>query len=128
MRILLDTHLLLWLLSGSPRMPGEAKRLILDVANEVHFSAASVWEVAIKKALRRDDFQIEPMRFADTLARSGLSELAVRAVHAARVASLPAVHRDPFDRLLIAQALTEPMTLLTNDEMLANYGAIVQVV
>lgn len=128
MRILLDTHLLLWLLSGSPRMPREAKRLVQDVANEVFFSAASVWEVAIKRGLRRNDFVVEPGRLAETLSRAGLGELAVSAAHAARVASLPAIHRDPFDRLLVAQALAEPMTLLTNDAMLADYGGIVQVV
>lgn len=101
---------------------------MLDTRNEVYFSAASVWEIAIKRALRRGDFNVEPVRLVETLARDGFAELPVSAAHAALVATLPAIHRDPFDRLLVAQSLAEPMTLFTNDRLLGRYGSTVQVV
>ena len=128
MRILLDTHLLLWAVASSRRLPKEARSLILDTVNEVFYSAASVWEVAIKSTLRRGDFKANPTVLVRALARSGFSELPVTAAHAARVAGLPAIHRDPFDRLLVAQSLTEPMMLLTNDAVLLGYGPLVQLV
>ena len=128
MRVLVDTHLLLWAVASSRRLPAEARSLILDTANEVFYSAASVWEVAIKSGLRRRDFRANPAALVRALARSGFAELPVTAVHAARVATLPAVHRDPFDRLLVAQSLAEPMTLLTNDGVLRGYGPLVQLV
>ena len=128
MRILLDTHLVLWSVAHSRRLPREARALILDEVNEVFYSAASVWEVAIKSALRRRDFRADPSVLVRALAQSGFSELPVTAAHAARVAGLPAIHRDPFDRLLVAQSLAEPMTLLTNDAALARYGPLVQLV
>jgi PIN domain nuclease of toxin-antitoxin system len=127
-RVLVDTHLLLWAVASSRRLPAEARSLILDMANEVFYSAASVWEVAIKSALRRRDFRANPAALVRALARSGFAELPVTAAHAARVATLPAVHRDPFDRLLVAQSLAEPMTLLTNDGVLRGYGPLVQLV
>ena len=128
MRVLLDTHLLLWSVASSRRLPKEARSLILDAANEVFYSAASVWEVAIKNALRRRDFKADPAVLVRALTQSGFCELPVTAAHAARVAGLPAIHRDPFDRLLVAQSLAEPMTLLTNDAVLVRYGALVQLV
>ena len=128
MRILLDTHLLLWSVARSRRLPKQARALLLDAANEVFFSAASVWEVAIKSALRRRDFRVDPTVLVRALVRSGFSELPVSAAHAAGVARLPVIHGDPFDRLLVAQSVAEPMTLLTNDAMLARYGPLVQVV
>jgi len=127
-RILVDTHLLLWAVASSRRLPKEARTLILDTANEVFYSAASVWEVAIKNTLRRRDFKANPTVLVRALAQSGFSELPVTGAHAARVAGLPALHRDPFDRLLVAQSLAEPMTLLTNDAVLAGYGPLVQLV
>jgi PIN domain nuclease of toxin-antitoxin system len=127
-RILVDTHLLLWAVASSRRLPREARAFLLDTANEVFYSAASVWEVAIKSALRRRDFNASPTVLVRALTRSGFSELPVTAAHAARVAGLPAVHRDPFDRLLVAQSLAEPMTLLTNDAVLRGYGPLVQLV
>jgi PIN domain nuclease of toxin-antitoxin system len=123
-----DTHLLLWAVASSRRLPKEARSLILDAANEVFYSAASVWEVAIKSALRRSDFKADPTVLVRALAHSGFSELPVTGAHAARVARLPALHRDPFDRLLVAQSLAEPMTLLTNDAVLVGYGPLVQLV
>lgn len=128
MRVLLDTHLLLWSVASSRRLPKEAASLILDAANEVFYSAASVWEVATKSALRRTDFKADPAALVRALAQSGISELPVTAAHAARVARLPSLHRDPFDRLLVAQSLAEPMTLLTNDAALVRYGSSVQLV
>ena len=128
MRVLLDTHLLLWSMASSRRLPKEVRSLILDEANEVFYSAASVWEVAIKSALRRRDFRANPTVLVRALAHSGFSELPVTAAHAARVAGLPPIHRDPFDRLLVAQSLAEPLTLLTNDAALVRYGPLVQLV
>jgi PIN domain nuclease of toxin-antitoxin system len=127
-RVLLDTHLLLWSVASSRRLPKGARFTILDAANEVFYSAASVWEIAIKSTLRRRDFKANPTVLVRALALSGFSELPVTAAHAARVAGLPAIHRDPFDRLLVAQSLAEPMTLLTNDAVLARYGPLVQLV
>ena len=115
-------------MASSRQLPRAARALILDAANEVFFSAASVWEIAIKSALRRRDFNADPAALVRALAQSGFSELPVTASHAARVAGLPAIHRDPFDRLLVAQSLAEPMTLLTNDTTLAGYGPFVHVV
>jgi len=128
MRILVDTHLLLWAVARSRRLPGEVRSLLLDTANEVYYSAASIWEVAIKSALRRRDVRADPVVLLRALAQSGFSELPVTATHAARVAGLPAIHGDPFDRLLVAQSLVEPMTLLTNDAILAGYGPLVRLV
>lgn len=128
MRVLVDTHLLLWAVASSRRLPKEARSLILEAANEVFFSAASVWEVAVKSTLRRRDFRANPTVFVRALAQSGFSELPVTAAHAARVVGLPAIHRDPFDRLLVAQSLAEPMMLLTNDAVLVGYGPLVQLV
>ena len=127
-RILLDTHLLLWAVASSRRLPKGARSLLLDTANEVYYSAASVWEVAIKTTLRRRDFKANPSVLVRALAESGFAELPVTAAHAARVTGLPAIHRDPFDRLLVAQSLAEPMTLLTNDAVLLRYGPLVQLV
>ena len=128
MRVLLDTHLLLWAMARSRRLPKEARSLILDAENEVFYSAASIWEVAIKSELRRRDFKADATRLVRALADGGFSELPVTAAHAMRVTGLPAVHRDPFDRLLVAQSLAEPMTLLTNDAILVGYGPLVQLV
>jgi PIN domain nuclease of toxin-antitoxin system len=127
-RVLVDTHLLLWAVASSRRLPKGARSFILDTANEVFYSAASVWEVAIKSALRRRDFKASPTTLVRALAQSGFAELPVTAAHAARVADLPAIHADPFDRLLVAQSLAEPMTLLTNDAVLQGYGPLVQLV
>lgn len=128
MRLLLDTHLLLWSAASSKRLAREARRLIEDPANEVYFSAASVWEIAIKISLRRKDFRVDLAALLQALTEMGLTELPVSAAHAARVSGLPLIHRDPFDRLLIAQSIAEPLTLLTNDALLARYGDGVQVI
>ena len=126
MRLLLDTHVLLWAIASSRRLPKEARSLIEDPENDVFYSAASLWEIAIKSALRRSDFRIDLRTFSAALPESGLVELPVRSAHAVSVAELPDVHRDPFDRMLIAQALTEPLLLLTNDAALTKYPAPVR--
>jgi len=127
-RLLLDTHLLLWAAASSKRLPREARELLEDESHEVYFSAVSIWEIAIKSSLRRKDFRIDLAPFLVALPQMGLVELPVTAAHAAGVAQLPFIHRDPFDRLLIAQSIAEPLTLLTNDKILDRYRAGVRIV
>jgi PIN domain nuclease of toxin-antitoxin system len=128
MRLLVDTHLLLWAAAKSRRLPREARRLLEDPANEVHYSAAGLWEIAIKAALRRPDFRIDLALLRSALAAMDFTELAVSGAHAERLAHLPAIHKDPFDRMLVAQSFSEPLVLLTNDAGLAPYGEWVEVV
>lgn len=128
MRLLLDTHLLLWAAASSKRLPRAARALIENAANEVYFSAASIWEIAIKSSLGRKDFRIDLGSLLTALPRMELTELPVTAAHALGVAKLQLIHRDPFDRLLIAQSIAEPLALLTNDSLLARYSDGVQVV
>lgn len=128
MRLLVDTHLLLWASARSRRLPKEARRLLENPRNEVHFSAASLWEIAIKLGLGRRDFRVDLGLLRPALPRMGFIELAVTGAHAERVVDLPPIHRDPFDRLLIAQSLSETLTLLTNDDALEPYGRVVRVV
>ena len=99
-----------------------------DDGNEAYYSAASIWEIAIKSSLRRKDFRIDLARLLATMPEMGLVELPITAVHAAGVTRLPPIHRDPFDRLLIAQSLVEPLTLLTNDALLDRYRVGARVV
>jgi PIN domain nuclease of toxin-antitoxin system len=128
MRLLVDTHLLLWAAARSRRLPREARRLLEDPANEVFYSAASLWEIAIKASLRRSDFKVDLTLLRPALTVMGLLELPVSGAHAERLASLPPIHKDPFDRMLVAQSLSEPLILLTNDSALAAYGECVRVV
>lgn len=121
MRLLLDTHLLLWAMAVSRKLPRAVKLQLLDRGNDVYYSAASLWEIAIKCALRRKDFRIDPDTLLGALRKSGFLELPITAGHAVAVARLPPIHKDPFDRLLVAQSMVEPMTLLTNDAVLAEY-------
>jgi PIN domain nuclease of toxin-antitoxin system len=123
-RLLLDTHLLLWALSAPSRLPRRARSLI-DSA-DVYVSAASIWEISIKAALGK--LRADPHEVRATLPTAGFLELPITGEHAALVIGLPPIHRDPFDRLLIAQAQAEPMHLLTNDAALASYGDLVTVV
>lgn len=123
MRLLLDTHVLLWAVASSRRPPKEARRIIEDPENQVFYSAASLWEIAIKAGLGRRDFVIDVAAFHAALPETGLEELPIRAIHAVEVAKLPDHHRDPFDRILVAQAITEPLILLTNDDVLSQYPA-----
>jgi PIN domain nuclease of toxin-antitoxin system len=121
MRILLDTHLLLWSLSQPSKLSTTVRRKI-DAA-EVYASAASIWEISIKSTLGKLD--ANPREVLDGIEPAGFNLLAVSGEHAARVAELPLLHKDPFDRILVAQALVEPMILLTNDGALQEYGSFV---
>ena len=125
MRLLLDTHLLLWAAGPSPRLSLEARELIDDPDNELTFSVASIWEVAIKKSLGREDFDVDPHLLRDRLVGYGYIELPVTSDHAVGVALLPRLHKDPFDRILLAQAVREGMTLVTADARVAGYPASV---
>ena len=128
MRLLVDTHLLLWAVASSGRLSSGARALIEDPANEVYYSAASIWEIAIKSALRRKDFSVDVPALLAALPKMGFIELPVTGAHAARVVQLADIHRDPFDRLLVAQSIVEPLTLLTNDALLVRYRDSVRVV
>jgi PIN domain nuclease of toxin-antitoxin system len=128
MRLLLDTHLLLWAAAKSRRLPKAARPLLEEPANEVFFSAASLWEIVIKSSLRRADFNVDVALLRPALAEMGFAELPVSGAHAERLASLPPLHKDPFDRMLVAQSLVEPLLLLTNDGLLGHYGESVKVV
>ncbi len=125
MRLLLDTHIFLWAVVGSPLLKPATRRLIED-ADETYVSAASIWEVAIKARLGK--IQADPRAMAAAIDASGFIELPVSAAHAAGVAQLELHHNDPFDRLLIAQALAEPLKLVTVDEVLARYSDVVLLV
>ncbi|MDO5703556.1 MAG: type II toxin-antitoxin system VapC family toxin [Paracoccus sp. (in: a-proteobacteria)] len=122
MNLLIDTHLLLWAAFEPQRISGEGRRWMADPANSLHFSVASLWEVAIKRGLDRADFRTDPGVLRAGLLSSGYRELAVEGRHVLGLATLPALHRDPFDRLLIAQAAAEGMRLLTADHLVAAYG------
>ncbi len=124
MRLLLDTHLLLWALGSPSRLSPEVREQ-LDAA-EVFVSAASIWEISIKSSLGK--LEADPARVLSALAPAGFALLPVHGEHAAMVARLPPIHRDPFDRLLVAQAISEPMRLFTRDAPLRAYGSLVTVV
>jgi PIN domain nuclease of toxin-antitoxin system len=125
-KLLLDTHLLLWVISQSRRLSPRARDLIGDPENELLFSVASLWEIAIKHGQRRVDFQVDPRLLRRTLLSDDYTELAVTGEHAVAVVALPLLHRDPFDRLLVAQSIVEGITLLTSDPRVAQYPAPVR--
>lgn len=122
MNLLLDTHLLLWAAAEPKRLSARARALLLDSANQLIFSSASVWEIGIKSGLERTDFKVDPRRLWRMLLISGYRELPVSGEHAVAVLDLPPLHKDPFDRILVAQARVEGLTLLTADKMVAKYG------
>ena len=121
MKILLDTHLLLWAAGEPGRLSARARALIKDPANELVFSAASLWEIAIKRRLGRDDFNVDPRLLRRGLIDNGYGELPITSEHAVATDSLPPLHKDPFDRILVAQATVEGITLLTVDPMVTQY-------
>lgn len=124
MRVLLDTHVFLWWFAAPERLGRRAKRLIGDGRNDVLLSAASCWELAIKAALGKLQLPDPVERYVPArLAAQGMGTLAVEPAHALRVATLPPLHRDPFDRLIVCQALIEELPLVTADTQLAAYGA-----
>ena len=121
MKLLLDTQVLLWAAGNSRRLTPSARKLLNDPGNELCFSAASLWEITIKHSLGRSDFRVEPRVLRRGLLDNGYTELAITSQHAVSVEGLPDLHRDPFDRLLLAQALSEGITLVTGDALLATY-------
>lgn len=122
MRLLLDTHVYLWVVTADPRLTAAIRRTI-EGAERVFVSAASIWEIGIK--LRLGKIEADPDELVAAIGESGFAELPVRALHAAAAARLPLRHRDPFDRLLVAQAVSEPLRLLTADALLVSYGDMV---
>ena len=128
MRLLLDTHVLLWALGDPGRLERTLRDIVEDPAHDVLFSAASIWEIAIKAALGRADFSVRPEAVVRAAHGTGFIELPVHAEAAARVADLPPLHRDPFDRLLVAQAMAEPAWLYTADPLLPPYSDLVRLI
>lgn len=121
MKLLLDTHLLLWAATTPECLSPQARLLIESADSELLFSAASLWEVAIKAGLGRSDFQVDARLLRRGLLDNGYAELPIGSDHAVAVATLPPIHKDPFDRLLVAQAMVEGITLLTADALVAQY-------
>lgn len=126
MKLLLDTHLLLWAAGEPSRVPVSAWTLLDDPQNELLFSAASLWEIAIKSGLGRPDFRVDPRLLRRGLLDNGYSELAISSEHAVAIKGLPPIHKDPFDRILVAQSIVEGIALLTTDPLLAQYAGSVR--
>ena len=121
MKLLLDTHILLWAAGHPEKLSRPTRTLLTTPENSLFFSAASIWEIVIKLGLGREDFRVDPYRLRKMLLAHEYTELPVSAEHALRVDSLPPLHKDPFDRLLLAQARSEGMLLLTVDASIAQY-------
>lgn len=126
MNLLLDTHVLLWAASAPERLSEQAVELLADPHNTLHFSVASLWEVVIKTGLNRPDFRVDPHLLRRGLLENGYQELSVTARHVLEVSLLPPIHKDPFDRLMVAQAISEGFLLLTADELVASYPTSVR--
>lgn len=125
MRILLDTHVYLWWLQDSVQLSKSARQKIMT-ATEVYVSSASIWEASIKAGIGKLDVDVDVL--VAEIITNGFQELPVTAIHAAKVRHLPDIHRDPFDRILVAQALCEPLQLLTADGILAGYSELIEMV
>ena len=121
MKLLLDTHVLLWAAGEPERLPAAARELIEDPQADLLFSPASLWEVAIKRSLDREDFRVDPRLLRRGLLDNGYAELPITSEHAVAVVGLPPIHKDPFDRMLVAQATIAGIELLTVDELVARY-------
>ena len=128
MKLLLDTHLLLWAAGQPNRLSAGARKLLDNPANQLLFSAASIWEVTIKRGLGRSDFQADPRVLRRGLLDNGYDELPILSEHVVAIESLPPVHKDPFDRLLVAQATVEGISFLTADSVVAKYPGPVRLV
>lgn len=122
MKLLLDTHILLWAAGEPDKLSDRARDMLLDPRTVLYFSPASIWEVVVKQGLGRDDFQVDAHRLRKMLVVRGYVELPVTSEHVLRVATLPLLHKDPFDRILIAQARGEGMALLSADAAVIAYG------
>jgi PIN domain nuclease of toxin-antitoxin system len=128
MRFLLDTHLVLWTFFETKRLPQQARELLESPKNDFIFSTVNLWEIGIKRRLGKREFQVDPRVLRRSMLDDGYTELPVFGQHAVEVDILPLIHKDPFDRLLIAQALVEGITLLTADPVIAKYpGPILKV-
>jgi PIN domain nuclease of toxin-antitoxin system len=125
---LLDTHLLLWAAGEPKRLSKQARSLIDNTENELLFSAASLWEVAIKRGLGREDFKVDARLLRRGLLDNGYNELPITSEHVVATESLPPIHRDPFDRVLVAQATVEGITLLTVDSLVSRYPGPIRAV
>lgn len=121
MRFLVDTHLVIWSFFEPERLSLKARSLLQSPQNEFVFSCVCLWEIGIKRGLKRKDFQYDPRVLRRTMLDSGFEELQVLGQHAVEVDILPPIHKDPFDRILIAQAMVEGIILLTADETIARY-------
>jgi PIN domain nuclease of toxin-antitoxin system len=121
MKLILDTHLLLWAAGQSHRLSDIALKMINNPDNELFFSSASLWEITIKNGLGREDFHVNPHLLRRSLLDNGYNELPITSEHAVGTDSLPPIHKDPFDRIIIAQAIAEGFELLTADAMVAQY-------
>jgi PIN domain nuclease of toxin-antitoxin system len=128
MKFLLDTHFLLWAAGEPQRLSTVARKLLKNPGSELLFSAANLWEVAIKRGLGRADFQADPRLLRRGLLDNGYTELPILSEHVVAIDSLPPIHKDPFDRLLVAQATVEGITLLTMDSAVAKYPGPVRLV
>ena len=126
MKLLLDTHLLLWAACSPNQLSAKALPLLEDPLNELMFSAASIWEIAIKRCLGRSDFQVDARVLRRGLLDNGYQELPITSEHTVSIDSLPPLHKDPFDRILVAQATVEGIVLLTSDALVAQYPGPVQ--
>jgi len=126
MKFLLDTHVMLWSAENSKRLSAKTMKLLQDDENELFFSVVSFWEISIKRALGRKDFYAEPRQLRHGLLGNGHHELQVTSEHAFTVETLPLIHRDPFDRMLIAQAMVEGAVLLTVDSIILRYAGPIQ--
>ncbi len=128
MRLLLDTHILLWTVAESRRLSDAGRSLIGEPGHQLVFSAVSLWEIAIKTGRGRDDFRIDAGLFRRNLFDNGYTEIAVTGAHAAALTNLPPLHKDPFDRMLVAQAMIEGLTLVTADPAVAKYPGAIRLV
>ena len=128
MNILLDTHIILWALTDDARLPRGARDLITDEGNRVFASVASMWEIAIKYLLKPERIPVSGEEFLHYCERSGYESLPIRERHVLALESLPALHADPFDRMLVSQAIAESLVFITHDATLGGYGEAVRVV
>ena len=128
MKLLLDTHLLIWAAGATERLSREVCALLEDLENELVFSVVSLWEIAIKRALQRPGFRVDPRMLRRRLIENSYRELPIAGEHAVEIDALPPIHKDPFDRLLVAQARVEGITLLTNDAVVAEYPGPIRLV
>ena len=122
MNLLLDTHVLLWAAAAPERLSADARAMINDEDNRLYFSAARIWEVVIKNSLQRPDFHVDPHLLRRGLLDNGYLELPISSLHTLNVAHLPIIHKDTFDRILVAQAEADGFLLLTADELVAQYA------